>query len=435
MEGFEPFLSLGVALGIGLLVGFERERSAAAEKTPEAQELTAGARTYPLIALGGALAMLLSRAVGLWLVLVALVAALAPLVIAFWSNIQKGRDPGGTSEAAALVVFLLGVLTQAEAIVPSLENRLVVCASLGVVVTLLLSVKMPLHQFAHRVSREDVFSTLKFLVVAVVILPLLPNRTFGPLDVLNPYEVGLMIVLIAGLSFVGYVAVRVLGPGRGLVVTGLVGGLASSTAVTLTFSGKAKREPYLRGPYAMAVILASTLMYLRVIVEVAVVNRALVADVAPPLALMCLASTAAAALQYWRDKRKQAGETESGDGKELELKNPVELGLAVKFGLLFGGVLLLSKAANVYVGESGTYVAALLAGLTDVDAITLSLAKLAHTELTPQVATLAILIGTASNTLVKAGLAIGLGGWAFGRVVLLSFVAAIAAGAVGLLFL
>jgi uncharacterized membrane protein (DUF4010 family) len=432
VESYEPFLSLGVAVGIGLLVGFERER--AARSADEARELTAGARTYPLIALAGALSVLIGRAAGWWIVLPAMLAAVAPLIIAFWFDAKSKREHGGTSEAAALVVFLLGALSQAEEVLQPVEHRLIVSSSIGVLVTLLLSVKMPLHRFLAKTSRQDVFATLKFLVVAAVVLPLLPDRTYGPLDVLNPFEIGLMIALIAGIGFVGYVATRIVGPDRGIAITGIVGGLASSTAVTLAFSGRARTDPHLRGACSVAVILASTIMFVRVIVEVAVVNRDLLPRVVVPFSVMTVVAGIAAGIMYWRDTRAKENGGEPMR-EEVELSNPVELSAAVKFGLLYGGVLLASKAADTFLGTGGTYVAALVAGLTDVDAITLSMAKLAREGLLSEtVAVRAILIGTASNTAVKAGLAVVLGGFRFGRVVLAAFVAALVAGGVTMVF-
>jgi uncharacterized membrane protein (DUF4010 family) len=429
VEAYEPFLSLGVALGIGLLVGFERERAGRDDE----REIVAGARTFPLIALGGALAMILGRWAGWWLLLVAMIGAIAPLLISYWDDMRQAREHGGTTEASALVVFLLGALTQAHEALAPLQHRLIVCASLGVVVTLLLSAKMPIHRFAHRLSREDVFSTLKFLVVAVVVLPLLPDRVYGPLDVLNPFSIGLMIVLIAGIGFVGYVAMRVFGAGRGIALTGFVGGLVSSTAVTLSFSGAARRTPAMRGAFASAVILASTIMYVRVIVEVAVVNRSLLGSVLLPFLLMTVGSALAAGLAYWRDRARMGEEPSPAPGG-LKLKNPVELSTAIKFGLLFGLVLLASKAATTFIGTGGMYVAAFLAGLTDVDAITLSMATLAQAgEVSASVATRAIVIGTVANTVLKGALAVGLGGWRYGRVVLLGFALAIGAGVVGML--
>ena len=223
---------------------------------------------------------------------------------------------------------------------------------------------------AEKARKDDVYATLKFLIVAVVVLPLLPNQTFGPLDVLNPFKVGLMVVLIAGIDFVGYVAVRVLGPGRGLGLTGIVGGLASSTAVTLSVSGRAKEEPALAPSCALAAITASTIMVPRVLLEVAVVHRPLVQDLAKPLAAMTLGGVVAVWIFYRRSR------SATGRSADLKLQNPFELTSALKWGLVFVVVLFAAKLLQSLFGESGVYLAGLVAGASDVDAITLSMASL-----------------------------------------------------------
>ncbi|MBK9516752.1 MAG: DUF4010 domain-containing protein [Anaeromyxobacter sp.] len=274
-------------------------------------------------------------------------------------------------------------------------------------------------------SREDVASTLKFLVVAVVVLPLLPDRTFGPLDVLNPFDVGRLMVLISALSFVGYAGIRLLGPQRGLGLTGVVGGLVSSTAVTLSMSGRARERPELADSAALAVVLASTIMFVRVFAIVAVVNPALQADLAFPVAAAAAAGLVASLLLWLRSRRSGT------EGAAVTFTNPFELGRALQFALLFAVVLLGSKAAALYLGTAGTYAAGLLAGTTDVDAITLSMARLGGVEVTHQVAATTIFLGAASNTLAKGVMAAVLGGWPFGRRVLVALLAMLAAGAGG----
>jgi len=292
----------------------------------------------------------------------------------------------------------------------------------------LLSVKPSLHSLARRASADDVIATLKFLVVAVVVLPLLPDRVMGPLAVLNPRTLGYLVMLITGMSFAGYVAIRALGARKGLAITGLVGGLVSSTAVTLTFSGRARENPALRASCALAVSLASAIMFGRVLVMVAVVNRDLVAPLALPLGAMLLVGLGASWLFYRRSSKDPEVDP------HVELSNPVELSAALKFGLFFAGVLLVSKAATTYFGTGAIYLTGILAGTTDVDAITLSMANLAGTgTIAAPVAVTTILLGVASNTVVKAGMALVLGGGAFGGRIALAFGAALAAGGLGLL--
>jgi uncharacterized membrane protein (DUF4010 family) len=417
----ERFVSLAVSLGVGFLIGLQREQSAANQRVSD-RSLLGGVRTYPLVALVGALGVLLSARFGAWIVVAGFVSFMVPLGLAYADDLRHERDRGLTSEVALVLTFLLGCLATAEGVAGSLKERLLLCASLAVAVTALLSYKDPLHKLAARVSRDDLYSTVKFGILALVVLPLLPDKGYGPYQALNPAKIGLVVVLIAGMSFCGYVAVRLLGPGKGLGVTGLLGGLVSSTAVTLSFSGRAKREPQASKACALGVILASTIMGLRVIVLVTILNRGLTIPVALPLGALTLAGAAAAAVLYVSSRKDGLG------AENVQFSNPFEIGSALKFGLLFTVVLVVSKAATQAWGVPGSYLAALIAGTTDVDAVTVSLSHLAPAELPLQKASLAIFIAAATNTIVKAGIAVGLGGWSYGWRVLAAFLGMIAAG-------
>ncbi|MCI0571207.1 MAG: DUF4010 domain-containing protein, partial [Myxococcaceae bacterium] len=325
MDVYEPFLSLGLALAAGLLIGFEREASAPPR---EARAFLGGARTHPLFSLVGAVSTLLTRQLGVTVMVVALLAFLTLLALAFIGDIRQGRSRGLTSDAAFLLSFLLGALAMAEGVFEPLWMRAWVVGALAVTITGLLSLKPTLHAFVQQVSRQDILAALKLLVLAVVFLPLLPDRTFGPLDVLNPFNIGLFAVFIAGLSFTGYVAIRMLGPRRGLGLTGALGGLASSTAVALSFSGRARREPALYSACALAVVLASTIMFPRVLVVVAFVAAGLVPALLLPMGLMTLAGLAAS-LYFWRRASRREGDT------AVELRNPFRLKWVLGFALLF----------------------------------------------------------------------------------------------------
>jgi uncharacterized membrane protein (DUF4010 family) len=424
MTEYAPLASLGLAASAGLLIGLERERSA-----PESSGDTflGGARTHPLFALVGGAATLASRELGPAVLIVSLLALVALLLVNYHGDVVRDRGRGITSEAAFLLSFLLGVLACTTGVIEPISNRVVVVGGTAVVATFLLSSKPTTRRLATMLSKEDVASTLKFLIVAVVVLPLLPDRTFGPLEVLNPYDVARLMVLISALSFVGYAGLRLLGPERGLGLTGVVGGLVSSTAVTLSMAGRARERAELGAPAALAVVLASTIMFARVYAIVAVVNPALGPRVALPMAAATLAGLAAS-LWLWLGSRRAAG-----GGGPVALKNPFELAQALKFALLFAAVLLGSKAAAIHLGTAGTYAAGVLAGTTDVDAITLSMARLAGGQVAAQVAATTIFLGTASNTVVKAAMAAVIGGWAFGRRVAWALLAMLAAGTAGVL--
>ena len=422
---YEPLLSIGIAVATGLLIGLEREQAQGAEA--DSGSFLGGVRTYPLFALLGALSVLLVPVLSLWVPLAAFLGLLALVAISYADDVKKDRDRGLTTEASILVTFLLGALASSTGIVEPVSRRVIVVAALAVIVTFLLSSKPRLHALVERVSKDDLYATVKFLIVAVLVLPLLPNAAVGPLDVINPFSVGLMVVLIASISFVGYVASRVLGTGRGLAVTAMLGGLVSSTAVTLSFAGRARKEPALAPVAAVAIVLASTIMFARILVEVAVVHRPLLRLLALPVAAMAATGVIAGVILY--RKANAAGQTPAG----APLSNPFELSTAVRFGLLYAGVLLISKAAQLYAGPAGMYAAAALAGTTDVDAITLSTASLARDGLDARVATTIILVGAVSNTVVKASLAAVLGGWLVGKPVVIAYgamlVAATATGA------
>ncbi len=272
-------------------------------------------------------------------------------------------------------------------------------------------------------SRDDLYATLKFLIVAVIVLPLLPHRDVGPLGAIDPFNVGLMIVTISALSFLGYIAIRWLGPRRGVLVGAALGGLVSSTAVTVSFSARTKTTPGLAPVAAGAIAIASTIMIVRVGVLVALTAPELLGTLAAALVGMTLGAIVGGLAVFRRE----------GDIATVpEVKNPFELASAIKFGLVFGAVLLVTKAAKVYLGDRGLFIASGLAGTTDVDAITLSSAQLSRTGTEAWVATVAISIAVAVNTIVKTGLAFGIGGVRLGWRAALIGAAVIVGGAIGL---
>ena len=422
MGPYELFASLGLAAAAGLLIGLERERS-----RPSGQAFLGGARTHPLLALGGAVATLAAREVGAVAIAIPFGALVLFLGISYAGEVREGRHRGLTSHAAFLLSFLLGVLAGTQDVVPSLSHKAFAVASVAVLATFLLSAKPMLHPLVRRVSTEDATATLEFLVVAVVVLPLLPDRTYGPYGVLNPFQIGVLMVLISGLSFAGYVAIRLLGPRRGLGVTGLLGGLVSSTAVTLSMAGRARERPEIADSAALAVMLASADMNARVHVLVALVTPALLGHVARPM-VAGLGAALAASLLLWRRSGRPTADKEEVAG----FSNPFELRSALEFALLFAVILVGSKAATSLFGNAGSYAAGVLAGLTDVDAITLTFSKLAGDGgVAADVAATTIFLGAASNTLAKGAMGAAVGGWGFGRRVLGAQLAVLAAGALG----
>jgi len=384
----EELLSLAVALAAGFLVGLERERAGA---TPDRSQFAGGARTHPLVAASGALSVIVAREAGAAVTVGALAALIVLLAAGFIWDLARGGARGITSEVAFVVSFLLGALAASrDALRPAGERYLAVAAT-AIVATVLLSAKPLLHPLVQRLTQTDLVATLKLLVIAVVVLPLLPHEKMGPLRALDPFQIGLIVVLLGAVDFVGYAAVRLLGAERGLALTGLVGGLASSTAVTLSMAARARSEPALWRGCLVATVLAGGIMFARVAVLLAVTAPMLLGLAAAPLGAAAGTMLAVAALLHvWKKQ--------PGGNATVELSNPLQLSSVLKFGVLLSVVFLASKAAVQFLGTAGTYVAALLAGLGDVDAITLSMAELARGGLARPVAAAAVLLAAASIT-------------------------------------
>ena len=390
MDDLDLALRFAVAIALGMLIGLERERS-------KSEEGGAGVRTFALIALTGAIAGYLGKTLGLdWLAL-SIFFAVAALIIGQYVVTSLRGDPGMTTEISALLAFLLGLLCA--------HGQLQVAAWVAVAMALLLALKGWLHQLASRINASDVEATLKFGIVTLIILPLVPDHNYGlpPLDVINPYKIWLMVVLISALNFVSYLLIKVVGAEHGIGIAGLLGGLASSTAVTLGFSQRSRQPGEDASALALGILLAWTVMFFRVAIMTSLISWELGRRLVFAIGLLCITSLGAC---YWLWRRRQQAER----GQVKAGNNPFELDEAIKFGLLFGVVVLIAKAAQVYLGDAGLYLAAGIAGLTDVDAITLAMADLAKTdESSVATAARAIVVAVMANTLTKSGMTIGLG--------------------------
>ena len=390
MDDTHLALRFAVAIGLGVLLGLERERS-------KSEEGGAGVRTFALIALAGATAGYLDADLGLATVALVVFVALAALLISAYLVGALRGDTGFTTEVSALLAFLLGMLCA--------RGHLQVAAWVAIAMALLLALKDWLHRLARRIESSDVEATLKFAIVTLIVLPLLPDVRYGPppLDVINPYKIWLMVVLISGLNFAAYLLVKIVGAEHGIGLAGLLGGLVSSTAVTLGFSRRSREPGEDASALALGILLAWTVMFFRVVVMTTVISTRLGMRLAMAMGLLCAVSLGASFWLWRRRRAQQRGEVKAGS-------NPFELDQAIKFGLLFGVVVFIAKAASVYLGEAGLYIAAMIAGLTDVDAITLAMADLAHSdESRLPVAARAIVLAALANTFVKSAFAAGLG--------------------------
>jgi uncharacterized membrane protein (DUF4010 family) len=394
----ELLLNLATALGVGLLIGTERSWSGGDQ---DGQEM-AGIRTFGLAGLFGGLAALSAGHFGTaaW---IAMFVVLALLTIAGYVVESRTKaDRGMTTEVALLLTFLLGSLAVAE-------SR-ILAASVAVVVALLLSLKSRLHGALRKLNEAELSGALKLLFISVVLLPALPNQGYGPWEAFNPYTTWWMVVLIAGIGFAAYVAIRLLGTRHGLMVTALLGGIVSSTAMTITLARL--DSPKLRQALAAGLLATSALMFPRVLLEVGLINRALLPALLAPMLTAGLIYAAGALFYYLRAGKQPE------NAAEPPLKNPFELGPALRFAGLLVVILFLVEGAQRWLGDSGVYLVSLLSGLTDVDAITLSLSNSARTDLSEEVAVRGIFLAALSNSLVKAGLILFIGGRAIAMLTL-----------------
>lgn len=377
------------ALAVGFLIGLERERAEVRKR----RALFAGIRTFPLIALAGAVPVLVRDVAGPALLVVSF-AGVATIAAVSYVRTSAAGDAGATTEVAALTTFLLGALAG--------TGQVAAAGAAGVVVAILLNAKPRLERFSRALTAEEMIATLELAVITVIVLPVLPDRGFGPWQVLNPRDIWLVVVLVSAFSFAGFIAVRLLGPQRGLVVPGALGGLVSSTAVTLAMAARSRAGDTRARPAAAAAVIASTVMCLRVAVLAGAVNVRLLPALVPVVGAMALAGAAAA----WRLGRPPGGAATS----RPVLGNPFSLRAALTFGAGYALVLLSVRAAEVTFGSGGMYAAAALSGAVDVDAPTVAFARLAGA---PAPAVGAITIALVANTLVKLGLAVGFGAGRF----------------------
>jgi uncharacterized membrane protein (DUF4010 family) len=407
LTDIDLFFRFGVALFIGILVGLQREYAFGG---PE-KEVFAGVRTFGLMGLIGCGAALISDILNSpWPFVAAMLVVGAFLAVTYYIDATRG-DVGLTTEIAAVLTVLAGALAY--------WNYTLLAVAIAVTMAVLLSIKVEAREFVQRLSREDIFAALKLAVISAIILPLLPNQNFGPepFNIFNPFQIWLLVVFISGINFVGYVLVKLIGPDKGIGLTGLVGGLASSTAVTLSFTQRSKVEPLLSKAFALAITAAWTVMFVRVMVEVLAVNAALMRTLWLPLLAAMGIGLAYCLFLYLR-------QPSSEEERELEFSNPFHLAPAIIFGLVFILVLGISRASEVFLGESGLYITSFVSGLATVDAITLSLAQLSRDPmvLEPTLASRAIVVAAVANTFAKGMIVIAAGSALLRRTILPGFI-------------
>jgi uncharacterized membrane protein (DUF4010 family) len=407
----ETLLNLALALAVGLIVGIERGWQ---ERAADEGSRIAGVRTFGLIGLMGGLCELLageSRALfGFAFFAFALVMAVAHFVEA-----RADRDYGITTVVASLMTFILGAL--------AVHGDRGVAAAGAVVVATLLNLKPVLHRWLEHIEAAEIRAALKLLLISIVVLPILPDKGYGPWNALNPYEIWWLVVLIAAISFAAYVAVKAAGPKHGILLTALLGAMVSSTGVTIQLSrlSKTARDKSLT---AAGILVASAIMFVRVLIVVAIINRDLARLIWLPCAAMALPLFGAAVLL---GRRNSAVAVDS-----FKLRNPVEILQAVQFAAILSGILLFSKAMQEWFGQAGLYVVAVASGLADVDAISVSVARTLGPESAWPSAARAVMFAAMTNTLTKGVLAQSIGGTALGTRVIVPVVLALTFGGVAL---
>lgn len=387
MDEIELFKRLGLALAIGLLIGVERGWQG---RNDARGSRIAGIRTIALMGLLGGLAGVFSLDNNLLALAIIFAAFTAFVVASHASRLEAAPERRGvTTEIAELVTFCLGALAA--------HGHMAAAAAGGVVVMTLLSFKETLHLMLLNIAANEIQAVAKLLLISVVILPVLPNQGYGPGDAINPYKLWWIVVLISSISFVGYVAIKTTGARIGTMLTGFFGGLASSTALTMTFSRVGKDTPELRSLLAAGIAVASGTMFLRILLLVAALNPLMLHNLAPALGVMAILSYLGAGF-LWLDRRAV------GLGTPTTLTNPFELMTAIKFALFLGAILVASKFLQQSYGHHGIYLLSAVSGLADVDAITVSMAHMADDQAEIPAAATSIVIAAVVNTLVKVGI-------------------------------
>jgi uncharacterized membrane protein (DUF4010 family) len=430
----QPFF---IALFLGALLGFERSFTSRMEH--EELDFIGGIRTYALVSLFGSLASFLGEKYMIEILLFSFLGIIILIAISYYISYSKHDESGITTEVSMLICFLIGVTVQ--------KNHLVLALFIAIVSTAVLYLKRYMQRLGEKIENEDIRGTLLFALVTFVILIFDPDYNFYMKDivimgtgimerypgladvkVINPFTVWLMVVLISAIGFSGYIAIKILGSRKGIGLTGFLGGLASSTATTVTFSKRSSESGHddLYGSYALAVLLACSTMFPRIIVEIVVINPALMPKLIIVMGFMTLAGFSFCLVLWKKSREKKVS--------DVALKNPFSLMPAVKFGLVFALIIFLARVTEVLAGDSGVYIISILTGLSDVDPITLTMSQISRDDPTKMnQATVAITLAAFSNTVMKAGMAFVLGSKKFRKTVLMGFGVIICAGIIGLI--
>jgi len=387
-----------LSLVLGFLIGLQREMHIIySNKTRD----FGGARTFSMISLFGYLSAWFSTFFPYFFLIAAGVMGIF-LIAAYIVNSVSITEKGTTTEFAALVTFVIGgILTTTPPIF---------AVFITIIVLFILNIKESVQEYEQTITKKDLSAAILFMIMTFVILPILPDRAIDPMGLVNLYRIWFMVVLVAGISFFGYIAIRILGSTHGIVVAGLFGGLVSSTAVAMSMARRVHENGFLAKNLALGIALASSMMLIRAGIEMWVINPEITRLFFIPIAVGSLFGYGYIAILYFTSKRENIPQN-------IEFKNPFDIKEALVMGVVFGATLALIELSNRYVGDMGVYAVALLSGVADVDAIILSLSSLAKNGLNPTTAQYAIIIAIISNTLAKSALVLF-----FGKIALFRFV-------------
>ncbi|MGE5444875.1 MAG: MgtC/SapB family protein [Ignavibacteriales bacterium] len=391
-----------IALALGALIGAERGIARVRQRVEEKTSF-AGIRTFILISLLGALSLHFVNYFGRVFFVASFFGFILLVTTAYIITSKREMDVGTTTEVTAILTFLYGALCITE-------YRLVAVV-LAIFTTVILYTKKPAHSFLGRITDEEFYATLKFAIIAFVILPFLPKNVY--FGFFNPYEIWLIVVIVSGVEFVGYVVMKLLAPRKGIAIIGLLSGIVSSTALVLNASRESKEEGTITNSLAFSSALASSMAFLKIVILVYIVNRAIVDGVMLPMAIMFILGMIGAFFLWRRIKVEKEVEM-------INLKSPFTLSPALKFGVFFAFIIFLTTLGNKYLGVSGVYATSALGGIASLNAPTVSLAELARGEITARIATFGIVIAACINTISKAGIALLLGSKEFSKLVALS---------------
>lgn len=391
----EAGLRLGAALAIGLMIGLERGWRG--RDLAEGSRV-AGFRTFGLIGLLGGLAATIAHDLGTFVVAAGFLSVALGFAVAQWHDPRRDTDVSITTNIAALTAFGLGALAGTGAVQ--------VAVAAAVVTTLLLGFKPELHHLLERIDRAELLATFRLLLISVVVLPILPDEGMGPWKALNPYRLWWMVVLVAGISYAGYFAIRLIGARRGILVTAILGGLVTSTATVLSLSRQAAQRTGRPDPWISGMLAATATMFPRTLLIAAVVAPEVTASLAVPMLSAALIAAVAAAIFA-----RMARDGEDGPAAGTSHANPLDIKTAVQFALVLAVVMVLAQALKQWMGAPGLYLLSAVSGLIDIDAVTLSLATMTeNAEITAPTASAAILLASIVNTLVKPAIAFAVAG-------------------------